>query len=61
VAAVHRGSVIACGQPALSSLPRGEVHGAPGPPILLRAQPGSTALLKTFGQRRASANASATR
>src|SRR3954454_15114506 len=34
--------------------------GAPAPPILVRTQPGSTALLSTCGQRRAKAKASAT-
>jgi hypothetical protein len=34
--------------------------GAPEPPILVRTQPGSTAFLKTFGDRRASAKAIAT-
>src|SRR5580700_3535742 len=34
--------------------------GAPGPPILVATQPGSSALEKTPGQRRATANASTT-
>jgi hypothetical protein len=55
-----------CGQLAEVALyfwvrcPVSRSTGAPGPPILVRAQPGSTALLKTFGQRHASAKARAT-
>lgn len=57
-AAYQGGGVVADRQPDLGPVSRST--GAPGLPIFVRAQPGSTALLQTFGQCRASAKASAT-
>ena len=45
------------GQPFPGQVAEPEVVGAPGPPILVGARPGSTALLYTSGQMRATATA----
>ena len=55
----HGLGLIADRKPALGALPGLDVDRSARPSILVRAQPGSTALLSTSGQRRATAKASA--
>ena len=57
-AALPREWVATGGEPDLRLGPGPSSPGAPGPPIFVRTQPGSTELLTTFGHRRATAAAS---